>query len=98
MSYVSALKILLVDEIIVLPKAKLYEPQVKPKWWSDKHFCAYYQNRGYLTNNCYALKGAIQKLINNGTIEVNNLYKNKDHTAFKNPFMSHKKGEFSREN
>ena len=49
-------------------------------------------------NNCFALKGVIQKLINDGTIEVNNFSNNEDHTAFKNPFMSYEKGESSKAN
>lgn len=96
MSYESALQTLLANELIVLLEAKAYEPQVKTKWWNNKHICAYHQNRGHLTNNCFTLKGSIQKLINNGTIKVNNLINNKDHTAFKNPFMNHEKGKSSR--
>ena len=62
MSYESALQSLLADELIVLPEAKPYEPQVKPRWWNDKHICAYPRNRGHLTENCFVLKGAIQKI------------------------------------
>lgn len=51
-----------------------------------------------MTNNCLTLKGTIQKLINHGTIEVNNLSNNEDHTTFKNPFMSHENGESSKAN
>lgn len=82
----------------MLPEAKPYEPQVKPKWWNKKHTCAYHLNQGHLTNNCFSLKGVVQKLINDGTIEVNNISNNEDHTAFKNPFMSHEKGESSKAN
>lgn len=59
----------------------------------DFIFCTYHQNLGHLTKNCYALKEAIQNLIDNGTIEVNSLHNNEDHTTFKSPFMSHEKGE-----
>ena len=65
------------------------------EWKAHLH---YHWNRGHLTNNCFSLKGAIQKLINDGVIEVNNLSNNEDHTAFKNPFMSHEKGESSKAN
>ncbi len=54
--------------------------------------------RGHLTKKCFSLKGVIQKLINDGTIEVNNLSNNEDHTVFKNPFMSHEKWESSTTN
>ena len=37
-------------------------------------------------------------LINDDTIEVNNLSNNEDHMTFKNPFMSHEKGESSKAN
>ena len=97
-SYESALQTLLADELIVLPEAKPYEPQVKLSWWNNKHICAYHRNRGHLTNKCFSLKWAIQKLINDGTIEVNNLSNNEDHMTFKNHFMSHEKGESSKAN
>ena len=97
-SYESALQTLLADELVVLPKDTPYRPQVKPKWWNDKKICAHHLNRGCLINNYFSLKGAIQKLINDGTIKVNNLSNNEDHTTFKNPFMSHEKGESSRAN
>ena len=41
-SYESALQTLLADDLNVLPEAKPYEPQVKPKWWNEKHTCAYH--------------------------------------------------------
>ena len=44
-SYESALQTLLADDLIVLPEARPYEPQVKPKWWNKKHTCAYHHNR-----------------------------------------------------
>lgn len=104
MSYESALQTRLADELIMLSKDKPYEPQVKSKWWNDKHICAYHRNWGHLTNNSFSLKVVSQKLmvsqklINNGTIEVNNLSNNEDHTAFKNPFVSHENGESSKAN
>ena len=85
-------------DLVTLLEAKPYEPQVKPLWWNKKHHCAYHRNRGYLTNNYLALKGVIQKLIDDKIIEVNSLCTNEDHAAFKTPFMSHEKGESSKVN
>lgn len=95
-TYERELQTLLEVELIILPKAKPYQPQVKPKCWSEKQICAYHCNQGHITNNCYALNGSIQKLIDNGTIEVKILCNNEDHRIFKNPFMSHDKGQSSK--
>ena len=46
-SYKSALQTLLANELIVLIKAKPYEPQVKPKWSNEKCICADHRNRGH---------------------------------------------------
>ena len=71
------------------------EPLTKASWWNEFFLCAYHQNQGNLTNNCYALKGAMQKMIDDETIEVKNFHTNEDYTTFKNPFMIHEKGESS---
>ena len=54
--------------------------------------------QGCLTNNYFSLKGEIQKLINDGVIEVKNLSNNEDHIDFKNPFTIHENRESSKAN
>lgn len=83
----------------MLPPQHNYEPSVKPPSWNEAYFCDYHRCRGHRTNNCQALKHAIQDLIDKGIIIVEGQQKsNEDHHAFRNPLPNYQKGEFSDKN
>lgn len=95
-SYHVILKTLLSNKIMTLPGyAKPYEPEVKPKWWNDYHYCEYHNNKAHKTENFIRLKHVIQDLIENGKFFVDGLVNNYDHKAFKEPLPKYDKGEAS---
>lgn len=81
----SAFRELLANKLITLPNMRDFEPQVKPPWWNDAHYCEYHINKGHCTNDRLRLKNLFQDLIDNGNIMVDGHKTNDDHEAFKSP-------------
>lgn len=75
-----------------MPATRNFEPQVKPPWWNESHYCDYHRNKGHNTNNCMRLKNIVQDMIDKGDIMVDDHKTNGDHEALKNPLPNYNKG------
>lgn len=97
--YDVVLKNLLTKKITILTdKSRPYEPEVKPKWWNDDHYCDYHKKKGHKIKNCIRFKHVIQYIIHNEKVRVDGFMKNKDHTNFKKPLPKCEKGEIFKKN
>jgi hypothetical protein len=67
-SYESALKEIIVENLITLPNTWGFEPKVKSTWWNEAHYCKSHQCKGRLTRSCMQLKHKIQDLIDQNII------------------------------
>lgn len=77
--------------MITFPEERNYEPQVKPPWWNDNHFCDFHRNKGHHIDNCQRLKHVIQDLIDNGVIKVDGHTTNESHITLRLHFQSMRK-------
>ncbi|GLJ31915.1 hypothetical protein SUGI_0642360 [Cryptomeria japonica] len=94
----SAFRELLAHKILSLPPISNYEPQIKPPWWNDSHYCDYHRNKGHQMNNCMRLKHMVQDMIDRGDLTIDGLKTNGDHGAFKNPLPNYNKDGASTSN
>lgn len=70
-SYDMVLETLVANKIITLPyKSRPYEPELKPPWWRDNHYCGYHRNKCHKIEDCITLKCKIQDLIDDEIINV----------------------------
>lgn len=83
---------LLTNKLITFPNTRDFEPQVKPSWQNDTHYCDYHRNKGHHTNNFLRLICLVQDLLDKGDIMVDGHKTNNDHEAFKNPLPNYDKG------
>ncbi|XP_077249097.1 uncharacterized protein LOC143888528 [Tasmannia lanceolata] len=77
------LKKLVRDKKIKLPDLKPVPNPLPPYWRLDQH-CEYHRNSGHLTENCLALKHAIQNLIDKDELSV------KGPNITQNPLPNHR--------